>query len=51
VKPDFLQVFDESSCVAPVRIGRVNALGGEVVQLLEVGVHYDLLLVRVFERL
>ena len=36
--------------VSPVGVGAVNALSAEVVQLLEVGVHHDLLLVSVLER-
>ena len=49
--PNFLQIFDESSRVASVSVWRINALGWKVVQLLEVGVHHDLLLVGVLERL
>ena len=49
--PDLFEVFDERPGVAPVRVGRVDALGGEVVELLEVRVHHDLLLVGVLERL
>ena len=37
--------------VEPVCVGTVDAFGGEVVELLEVGVHHDLLLVGVLERL
>ena len=37
--------------MTPVGIGRVDALGGEVVELLKIGVHHDLLLVGVLERL
>ena len=44
-----LQVFQVGSCVATVGIGRVDALCGEVVELLEVGIHYYLLLVGVLE--
>ena len=32
------QVFQKLACKAPVCVGRVDALGAEVVQLLEVGV-------------
>ena len=49
--PNFLQIFDESSRVASVSVWRINALGWKVVQLLEVGVHHDLLLVGVLKRL
>ena len=35
----------------PVSIGAVDALGGEVVELLEVSIHHNLLLVGVLERL
>jgi hypothetical protein len=45
-----LEVFDESACVASIRVRRVDALGGEVVESLEVGVHDYLLLVCVLER-
>ena len=37
--------------MGPVCVGTVDALGGEVVELLEVRVHHDLLLVGVLERL
>ena len=37
--------------VEPVCIWTVDAFGGEVVELLEVGIHHDLLLVGVLERL
>lgn len=46
-----LQVLDEVPRKAPGGKGRVHALGGEVVQALEVGVHDDVLLVRVLEGL
>lgn len=50
-RPHALQVLQEGPGVASVSVGRVDALGGEVVQLFEVRVQDDLLLVRVFERL
>ena len=43
--------FQINPKVEPVCVGTVDALGGEVVELLEVGVHHDLLLVGVLERL
>ena len=49
--PYLLEVLYERPGVPPVRVGRVDALGGEVVELLEVRVHHDLLLVGVLERL
>ena len=49
--PHALQVLEEGSGVAAVGVGRVDALGGEVVELLEVGVQHDLLLVGVLEGL
>ena len=49
--PDLLEVLYERPGVPPVRVGRVDALGGEVVELLEVRVHHDFLLVGVLERL
>ncbi len=45
------QVLDERPDVAPVGVGRVLALGGEIVQTLEVSVHDDFFLVSVLERL
>ncbi len=39
---DLFQVLDECPCVSPVCVWRVDALGGEVIQLLEVSVHHDL---------
>ena len=64
---DLLNIFYVCSCITPkdqlqfrsqinpkgepVCIGTVDAFGGEVVELLEVGVHHDLLLVGVLERL
>ena len=41
----------QSSGAKPVCIGTVDAFGGEVVELLEVGVHHNLLLIGVLERL
>ena len=35
--------------VEPVCVGTVDAFGGEVVELLEVGVHHNLLLIGVLE--
>lgn len=46
-----LQVFDKVSGKATGGKGCVDALRGEVVQLLEVGIHHDLFLVGVLERL
>ena len=46
-----LQVFEVGPCMATVGVGRVDTLSGEVVELLEVGVHYNFLLVGVFEGL
>ena len=37
--------FQINPKVEPVCVGTVDALGGEVVEFLEVGVHHDLLLV------
>ena len=48
---DGLEVLQVGAREPAVGIRRVDALGGEVVKLAEVGVHDDLLLVRVFERL
>lgn len=45
------KLWAESARHAPCGKRRVDAFGREVVQLLEVGVHHDLLLVRVLERL
>lgn len=50
-RPHALQVLQKGASVAAVRVGRVDALGGKVVQLLKVGVQNDLLLVGVFEGL
>ena len=47
--PYLLQIFDVCPGVAAVRVGTVDTLGAEVVQLLEVGVHHDLLLVCVLQ--
>lgn len=49
--PDFLEVFDVGSGVAPVSVRRVDAFRGEVVELVIVRVHYDLLFIRVLEGL
>jgi hypothetical protein len=49
--PDLLQVLDKRPRMPPVGVGRVDALGRKIVELLEVGVHDDLLLVRVLKRL
>ena len=48
---DFLQVFDEGARVSAVGVGRVDALGREVVQLFVIRVHDNLFLVSVLERL
>ena len=50
-RPERLQVLDEGAGVSAVRVRCVHALGGKVVELLEVGVQHDLLFVRVLERL
>ena len=47
---DSLQILDEIASQTSVRIWRIDAFGGEVVQFLKVGIHHDLLLVGVFER-
>lgn len=49
--PDGLQVFEEGASVSPVGVGRVDALCGEVIKLLEIGVEDDFFLVGVFEGL
>ena len=46
-----LQSLQNHQKVKPVCIGTVDAFGGEVVKLLEVGVHHNLLLIGVLERL
>ena len=48
---DFLQVFDEGARVSAVGVGRVDALGREVVQLFVIRVHDYFFLVSVLERL
>ena len=45
-----LKILNKSASVAAIRVRRVDALGGEVVETLEVGVHDNLLLVCVLER-
>ncbi len=47
--PNRLQIFQKRSRIPPVRIWRVNALRGKVVEFLEIGVHDDFLFVGVFE--
>ena len=49
-RPDLLQILDVGAGVAAVRVGAVDTLGAEVVQLLEVSVHHNLLLVSVLQR-
>lgn len=49
--PDGLQVFEEGASVSPVGVGRVDALCGEVIELLKIGVEDDFFLVGVFEGL
>lgn len=44
-----LQVLEKGPGVASIGIGGVDALSGEVVQLLKIGVQNDLLFVGVFE--
>ncbi|OLY84726.1 hypothetical protein AYI68_g1103 [Smittium mucronatum] len=48
--PDGFQVLEEHASMAAVRVRGVRALGSEIVQLLEVGVHDNLFLIRVFKR-
>ena len=50
-RSNFFQVFDVGSGMASVSIWGIDALGGKIVQLLEVSVHYNFLLVSVLERL
>lgn len=47
----YLQIFDEVPSKASGSEGCIDALSREVVQLLEVGIHHDLLLVGVLEGL
>ncbi len=49
--PDGLQVFEEGTSVSPVGVGWVDALCGEVIELLKIGVEDDFFLVGVFEGL
>ena len=46
-----LKILDEVAGIPPGCKGRIHALGGEVVQLLEVGVHHNFFLVGVLEGL
>ena len=46
-----LQIFKEHTGMATIGIGRIDALCRKVVQLLEIGVHHNLLLVCVLEGL
>ena len=50
-RSDRLEVFDEGSSVTAIGVRRVDALSGKIVKLLEVGVHDDLFLISIFERL
>ena len=49
--PRGLEVLEESSCMSSVSIRRVYAFCREVVELLEVRIHDDLLLICILERL
>jgi hypothetical protein len=46
-----LHIHTHTHTHTPVGVGGIDALGGEVVELLEVGVHYNLLLISILERL
>lgn len=46
-----LEILEERSRISAVCIGRVDALGTKVVELLKVGIHHNFLLVRILERL
>jgi hypothetical protein len=50
-RPCSFQIFEEDTRVASISIWGVDALRREVIKLFKVCIHYDLLLVRILERL